>query len=183
MKEDIIKRQARALELVDGPKVKHGVVPILMEEFEISERTAQYDIHAARGMMAEQLVKKVDRARLRIVAQLENVIWECPPTSPVHLAAIGKMIDLLGVAAPSRIEATVETNRLPDPLAKYKGRPDLLEAALRIDHEAEYGRPNPVPLKPGEDCRPGLAIPGSSNGNGNGRSRPPQQPDEEPPHS
>jgi len=161
------QRERRALQLIDGPKVKDGVIPLLMAEFDCSERTAQYAVHHARTLMAKRLAKHADRARIRIIAQIEAVIYDNPTTVPLHLAAISKVIDLLGVAAPQRIQAEV-TAMPPDPLTAYQGDLDLRDRALQLERDIADGNAAHTG-DTGAVGNPRLDVPAPPASSGNGR--------------
>jgi len=153
-----LEREAFALELIEGPGNTGNAAEELQAKYRISERQAYYDLHAARERLCASFSKKADAARLRIMAQIERVIQDNPTTVPLHLAAISKMIDLLGVAAPQKIEATVTS--LPyDPIAAMTDDPELRERALELQKDIGNADEALHAESTGEDCPAGVEVP------------------------
>ncbi len=180
-KEQRDERIEFAVGLVAEHGTPRGVWRRVAIKFKCGKGAARRYVRAAQTLIGADLPAVVHAERLRVRRQLDAMIAGAKPR--LRLAAIKIKIDLLGLAAPKRIEAEVTTKPF-DPLTAYAADPALRDRALQLERDIADADKTLGAVKAGSPGIPGLAVPpASTEAGGNGhaaidrsRLQPPDRP-------
>lgn len=180
-KEQREERIEFAISLIANYGSSRGVWKRVAIKFQCGEHTAQRYVRAAKTLIGADLPTVVEAERCRVRRQLDEMIDDAKPR--LRLAAIKVKIDLLGLAAPQRIEAAVTTTPF-DPITAYQADPALRDRALQLERDIADADKTLGAINAGETRIPGMAIPpASAKAGGNGhaavdrsRLQPPDRP-------
>ena len=132
------ERQERilfALRLITTTGRTRGVAILVKAEYECSIQTAQRIVRSAVALVAAGMPKMVDTVRTRAVLILDKMIDDEKETNEGIRASLKILIDLLGLAAPKRLQIDTP-GEVFDPLAIYASSPELMERALLLERDA-----------------------------------------------
>ena len=155
------ERQERilfAISIITTTGKTRGVAPLVRAEYGCSTQTAQRIVRAAVSLVSAGLPAMVNEMRTRALLVLGRMVDDPDEDNAGVRASLKMLIDLMGLAAPTRSEIVV-AERPRDTLAEFAARPDLLERQLKLEEELEDARSNPVPVEPGAFGLPPVAIP------------------------
>lgn len=172
-----------AIALVARAGTARGIWRAVCLEFKCGKHAARRYVRAAQTLIGADLPAVVEAERCRVRRQLDEMIDDDDATRGQRLAAIKVKIELLGLAAPQRIEAAVTTKPF-DPIAAYQADPALRDRALELERDIADADKTLGSVNAGETRIPGLAVPPpppKAGGNGHAavdrsRMQPPDSP-------
>lgn len=146
----------------------HGVPTLVARHFSCNWKTARKYVRAANALIAADLPTVVNASRLAVRRMLTDMIYEAE-NDTVKLAAIKQLVDLLGLAAPHRVEASVTATAPIDPIKAYQADHELRDRALQLERDIANG----ISAHAGDFGQAGyprLAVPPAPPSSGNGRN-------------
>lgn len=136
----------RALELLTQ-KHPQGINTTLMKEFGVCQKTAAKRLARAKLLIKQQYGAKREDQIAKVQHELQSMIQANSEKAALRLSAIKAKIELLGLAEPTKTEATITGDiRRTDPIDVYTRNPEVLAQAIGVearihDLATEHTRP------------------------------------------
>ena len=158
----------------------YGVTTATAHKFGCTWRTANRYVRHAKELIRADMPTVVEASRLQVRRLLTEMLYDPAEDNAGRRATLKMMIDLLGLAAPQRIE-TADVTRPVDPIAAYAADPGLRDRALQLERDlanagnalgTEHAGPARFAGVPIPAAHPSAGSGGNGDANGNGKKPP-----------
>ena len=166
-------RITRALKLLSSTSARNAKTT-LMKEFDLRSSMASKVLHDAWLLMAEFSEKERKDSLALILHQIEARINGTALKSPVGISALKLKMDVLGLAAPTKIEATTIPPPFDHAATAELQDPAVRRAAMRLEELRKGSNDNGngngdtthlTPIDAGTPSNPWLGVPAASADN------------------